>query len=580
VCKERDVLSARLAQAERSVKISAAQQTRATAAQNQGASAAHTADTSTRVRGDAEQDAEPTVKAARSTSSPEAGAAPRTAAVAQADESTLDELQRLRRLLDRRDTSIEDAFTRADIDSSGDLTQAEWETAFGMSRALFARIDTDGDGKVSLKEFLDALARVPNSAGQLRQLLDKAQLVEVVAAHLEERAVREGGDAVCLVKEADPQTVSRALVGLELRMAAAVVAAAGCHKEDDAPNDGASGGVGSKFQSDLTTVAAYGSIADYNDSLNSLGVPQADVLSARLAQVEAANTADTSTRVRDTAGDDNDAEHRLLFAFAANPEGFFEHADTDVSGNLSEEEFTLACLDSVPDIPQAEQPFLKGASKELFVLFDKDHDGTISEDEFSQTIKVVTAYVQEAKCEVAIVAALLRMLLSAEMTEEYSAKRTEMILAELPMKDLVAALALRVPKQLVAHGVQEQKNRSIREAFQKEQQVNKGKFTSLPEAAYGDIEDFFRGFEVLGLPHSDILKHMMIENTKSADSDEAFDSWNSGLNSTTPIMVCVCVCLCVVFYMLFSRSPSLSLSLSLYIYTYILCICIYYISYI
>ena len=214
---------------------------------------------------------------------PEASAAPRTAAAAQADESTLDELQRLRRLLDRRDTSIEDAFTRADIDSSGDLTQAEWETAFGMSRALFARIDTDGDGKVSLKEFLDALARVPNSAGQLRQLLDKAQLVEVVAAHLEERAVREGGDAVCWVKEADPQTVARALVGLELRMAAAVVAAAGCHKEDDAPNDGASGGVGSKFQSDLTTVAAYGSIADYNDGLNSLGVPQADNYAGQVA---------------------------------------------------------------------------------------------------------------------------------------------------------------------------------------------------------------------------------------------------------------------------------------------------------
>ena len=264
----------------------------------------------------------------------------------------------------------------------------------------------------------------------------------------------------------------------------------------------------------------------------------------------AAHTA--STRVRDDAGDAYDAEHRLLCALVKDPEGFFERADADESGDLSRQEFEKACVEKVPNISQE-------VVQSLFGFFDMDTDGKISLAEFSETIKIVVHYVQEARCEATIVAVLLKMLLdnrpSAETAEEHSVRRSEMMLCKIKEEDLVAALALKVSERLVAHGAEEEERRLKREARKTEQASTEGKFTSLPTAAYGDVESFHKGLEVVGVPHNNILEHMRVEHTESKDSLKTFEAWNSGCNETTPAKVCVCVCgvcvcvcLCVCVY--------------------------------
>jgi hypothetical protein len=135
----------------------------------------------------------------------------------------------------------------------------------------------------------------------------------------------------------------------------------------------------------------------------------------------------------------------------------------------------------------------------------------------------------------------MKMLLdsrqSAEMAEEYCAEGTEPLLSELTEGDLVAALALNIPKRLVAHGDTEEERRLKREAFKREQESNEGKFTSLPTAAYGDVDSVHMGLEVVGLPHNNILEHMRVEHTESADSHKTFEARNSGKNVTTPTHV-------------------------------------------
>jgi hypothetical protein len=256
-----------------------------------------------------------------------------------------------------------------------------------------------------------------------------------------------------------------------------------------------------------------------------------DVLSARLAQAERAVKISAGA----DAGDDN-AEHRLLCAFVLDAESFFEDADVDESGDLSLDEFAAACSKKLPDVSQE-------VVQSLFDFFDTDRDSKISLEELSETIKIVVHFVQEARCEVTIVAVLLKMLLdrrpSAETAEEHSAERTEMLLSKLAEEHLVTALALKLPKRLVAHGAEEDKRRLEREACKKEQESNKDKFTSLPTAAYGDVTAFFQGLEQLGLPHSDILLHMWMELTQSADSKKTFVAWNSGRNETTSLKVCI-----------------------------------------
>lgn len=88
-------------------------------------------------------------------------------------------------------------------------------------------------------------------------------------------------------------------------------------------------------------------------------------------------TADTCTRVCDTAGDDFDAEHRLLCAFVQDSVGFFEDANADESGDLSLQEFTQACSKNVPDTSQEKM-------QSVFALFDTDRDSQISMEKFSE----------------------------------------------------------------------------------------------------------------------------------------------------------------------------------------------------
>ena len=60
------------------------------------------------------------------------------------------------------------------------------------------------------------------------------------------------------------------------------------------------------------------------------------------------------------------------------------------------------------------------------------------------------------------------------------------------------------------------------------------RFVNLQEAAYGMVADFFRGLEVVGVPHSRIFEEMCREFTEKGDSETMFVSWNSGARKTTP----------------------------------------------
>ena len=56
----------------------------------------------------------------------------------------------------------------------------------------------------------------------------------------------------------------------------------------------------------------------------------------------------------------------------------------------------------------------------------------------------------------------------------------------------------------------------------------------MQEAAFGSVEVFFRGLEVIGVPHPRTLEEARREFTEKEDSHDAFKSWNSGPIETTP----------------------------------------------
>ena len=54
------------------------------------------------------------------------------------------------------------------------------------------------------------------------------------------------------------------------------------------------------------------------------------------------------------------------------------------------------------------------------------------------------------------------------------------------------------------------------------------------QAAYGTVEDFRRGLEVVGIPHPRAREQMQKEHKDKADSRDIFVAWNSGPNRTFP----------------------------------------------
>ena len=58
----------------------------------------------------------------------------------------------------------------------------------------------------------------------------------------------------------------------------------------------------------------------------------------------------------------------------------------------------------------------------------------------------------------------------------------------------------------------------------------------LGAAVFGNGDDFYKGLEVVGVPHSRIREAMMREWVESKDSKVEFESWNSGKRVSTPLV--------------------------------------------
>ena len=112
-----------------------------------------------------------------------------------------------------------------------------------------------------------------------------------------------------------------------------------------------------------------------------------------------------------------DAVQRLRRHIARDPEAFFEHSDTDSSGELDFKESVEACRACVGEMEES-------VLRSLFDQLDVDKSGTISLEEFTETRNVVRNFVKEAKIEPIIVEAVTAMLhdmrcSNANTTTEY-----------------------------------------------------------------------------------------------------------------------------------------------------------------
>ena len=118
-------------------------------------------------------------------------------------------------------------------------------------------------------------------------------------------------------------------------------------------------------------------------------------------------------------------------------------------------------------------------------------------------------------------------------------EQTMTCILELTEQDLTKALYRKFSKSLVKHQrvMQERKSaemaRKSAEAASDGQLVN-GKFVDYPEAAFGDSEHFHKGLNMIGVPHPKIDEYMQKEFKEQQDSNDEFESWNSGKIVTNP----------------------------------------------
>ena len=69
----------------------------------------------------------------------------------------------------------------------------------------------------------------------------------------------------------------------------------------------------------------------------------------------------------------------------------------------------------------------------------------------------------------------------------------------------------------------------------KHDKADVGKF-DLGAAVFGNGDDFHKGLEVVGVPHSRIREEMMREWIGNMDSEVEFESWNSGKRASKPLV--------------------------------------------
>ena len=240
----------------------------------------------------------------------------------------------------------------------------------------------------------------------------------------------------------------------------------------------------------------------------------------------------------------------LRTKIAVDPEAFFAQADADRSQDLSWAEWQQICRVHVENI----------SPDTVRTLYDevaqaRDTTGTISHTRFLQVAeeyRAVRYFVEESECMGVLVDGLISKVneLRSQSTPpddrqggqaaDGGAAHVLQLLSNLSETDL-QALSTRLASPLCDRAAKMKRERTDRAAQGLDPDVmhektdgTGNKFADLPEAAYGTRDDFFAGLERVGVPHPKAPEEMQNEFTRMEDSEEPFESWNSGKILTTP----------------------------------------------
>ena len=217
--------------------------------------------------------------------------------------------------------------------------------------------------------------------------------------------------------------------------------------------------------------------------------------------------------------EDSDTLHTVLSAIVTDPEGFLKLGAAENLQDLSFPEFMQACASIVPG-------FSQGAAKSIFTNLDTNKNDKVSLEELTQTTEVARHFYKQSKCESVILAALMP-LIAGEQPLKALAELSEGLLRDALVDKLIKALAKQA--KAVRETLASKKECEPRED---EKGIGKSKFGT---ATYGAVADYEKGLDAVGTPHPNILEHMRMETTKSLDSKDIFEAWNSGSNETFPM---------------------------------------------
>ena len=260
-------------------------------------------------------------------------------------------------------------------------------------------------------------------------------------------------------------------------------------------------------------------------------------------------------------------EHALRQWIAADTQSFLSQADTDASGDLTMDEFLEACRSRARQIAGGHAQVATDVAVTLFQELGGDN-GKLCIKVLLEERQAAGQYVKEGKIEALIVHVLSGLVHlkrkscttartpvtdSSEDTSLADVMRQD--LAQLSLHELQQSLDVLV-RSVEVHGAvvqQRIKGRDTGNPLSTLSADDPGKFQIPPTAAYGDENDFARGLEILGAPHSNIIGEMEKEMLTGPDSLDEFTAWNSGKNITFPKKVltqcafayqrteCVCV---------------------------------------
>ena len=232
----------------------------------------------------------------------------------------------------------------------------------------------------------------------------------------------------------------------------------------------------------------------------------------------------------------------LRHHIAADPDSFFDEADADESRDLCWDEFQKAC-----------QVFAEGADqsvlKALFVEFAGEED-KISQARFlevAEEYRNVRHFVNKAECMERLVDGLITRVVEKRSrlpVEEGAKGRSQQVLDSIlaqvceegvPLQDIATALRQQAEVLKAQAAARAEANSRAEEPTSgDEAHAEKRKCADNPEAIYGGVEDFDRGYGLIGVPKPRVMEGMRSEWKEMADSHDTFEAWNSGKNETTP----------------------------------------------